>query len=164
MIDLGEWRKCVCKRFGNTLRQCLNEHTVTEQGKSVRLVPRGGEELLAVILDGCVITDKNIRCDALFLYRKKIKYSFLIEIKGAGDIPKAFEQLSYTRSRDEYRYIIKRFHDLDNRKVLEKFAIVSNGMLSKPEMERLENEYKIRVKKILYCEATTPIPDLKDLI
>lgn len=46
----------------------------------------------------------------------------------------------------------------------QKYAIVSNGMLSKPELENLENQYKIRVKKILHCEATTPIPDLKEII
>ncbi len=164
MIDLGNWQDCVCKKFENTLHQCLDEHTVSEQGKSVRLVPRCGEDVMAVVLDGCVITDKNTRCDALFLYRKHSKYSFLVEIKGAGDIPKAFEQLSRTRDRNEYKQIIQLFYELDKIKVLEKYAIISNGMLSKPELEKLENEYRIRVKKVLYCEATTPIPDLKDLI
>lgn len=72
--------------------------------------------------------------------------------------------MSYTRNRDEYQQIIDQFYKLENKRVIEKFAIVSNGMLSKPELERLENAYKIRVKRILHCEATTPIPDLKDLL
>lgn len=164
MLDLGQWQACVCKKAQNTLPQCRGAYTIGEQGKSVRLVPRSGEMALAIVLDGCVVRDHNARCDALFLYRRKSKYSFLVEIKGAGDISKAFEQLRCTRDRDEYRRIIQRFYDLDRGKVLEKFIIVSNGMLSKPVQERLENEHQIRVQRILHCEATTPIPDLKELV
>lgn len=104
-----------------------------------------------------------IKCDALFLYEKNSdKYSFLVELKGAGDIPKAFFQLDYTKkNRTEYKDIIEELQVL---KQNQKYAIVSNGMLSKPELENLENQYKIRVKKILHCEATTPIPDLKEII
>lgn len=90
--------------------------------------------------------------------------TFLVEIKGAGDIRKAFRQLSDTSKRTEYNEIIKRLRKIDSRPVVPRFAVVSNGMLSKPELERLEKHYQIRVKKILYCEATTPIPDLKSLI
>lgn len=164
MIDLGAWHECVCKQYNNSQSLCKNQYTISEQGKSVRLVPRGGEEVMAIVLDDCVISDHGKRCDALFLYRRNLRYSFLVEIKGAGDIPKAFEQLSYTRNRDEYQQIIDQFYKLENKRVIEKFAIVSNGMLSKPDLERLENAYKIRVKRILHCEATTPIPDLKDLL
>jgi hypothetical protein len=110
MIDLGEWQECVCKQYNNVQNQCKNQYTISEQGKSVQLVPQGGEDVMAVVLDGCVMTDRDTRCDALFLYRKNKKYSFLVEFKGAGDIPKAFEQLSYTRDRDEYRQIIDLFY------------------------------------------------------
>jgi len=130
----------------------------------VRLVPRAGEEVRVLVLDGCVIKDHDSRCDGLFLYRKNIKYSFLVKIKGAGDIPKAFQQLSHTKNRQEYREILRRFRELDNRRVIEKFALVSNWMLPKPMLEKLENQYGIRVKKNLHSEATRPIPDLKELI
>lgn len=93
---------------------------------------------------------------------KDVKYSFLVELKGAGDLPKAFEQLSYTKnSRIEYQNII---NELQINKSNQKFVIVSNGALPKTELENLENSYGIRVKKILHSEATTPIPDLKDIL
>lgn len=46
----------------------------------------------------------------------------------------------------------------------QKYIIISNGMLSNPELERLENQYKIKVKKLLHCEVITTISDLKELI
>lgn len=166
MIDLGEKACCICKKkYQNTQEECENEFTIREQGKSVKLEPKNSQEkVMAIIIDKCLITDNNTKCDALFLYQnsRNIKYSFLVELKGAGDIPKAFEQLSYTKNnRDEYKNIINEL-GIDKRN--QRFAIVSNGMLSKPELENLENEYKIRVKRILHCEATSPIPDLKELI
>ena len=121
---------------------------------------------MAIVMDGCVLSDNDTKCDALFLYhRGNRKYSFLVELKGAAEIEKAFYQLSYTRfQRDEYKNIIKKFNDIDQIKVNEKFAVVSNGMLPKPVVEKLENQYGIRVRSILHCESTTHIPDLKCLI
>ena len=163
MIDLGVNNSCICKKYENTQDECINEFTIREQGKSVKLEPKVGEDVMAIIVDKCLITDNNTKCDALFLYKndKNIKYSFLVELKGAGDIPRAFSQLSFTKNREEYKNILE---SLQIPKQNQKFAIVSNGMLSKPELESLEEEYKIRVKKILFCEATTPIPDLKEVI
>lgn len=166
MIDLGKKNSCICKKINNTQKDCLNQYTISEQGKSVKLVPKTSEKVMAIIIDKCIIDDNNTKCDALFLYHKKTnKYSFLIELKGFGEIEKAFYQLNYTKNkREEYKHIINKFYDIDKRQVNQKFAIVSNGMLSKSELEKLENQYKIRVKNILYCEGTTPIPDLKGLI
>jgi hypothetical protein len=164
MIDLGVHNNCICQKYSNTQDECINEFTIREQGKSVKLEPKNSsEKVLAIIIDKCVIKDNNPKCDALFLYEQSSnKYSFLVELKGAGDIPKAFFQLDYTRkNRTEYKNIIEKFQVP---KQNQKYAIVSNGMLSKPELENLENQYKIRVKKILHCEATTPIPDLKEII
>lgn len=166
MIDLGEKNCCKCQRFNNSSKMCINQYTITENGKTVKLVPGSNEESQAVILDKCLICDNDPKCDAMFLYKsRRGKYSFLVELKGSTDIERAFFQLSYTRDkRLEYKEIIKKFSDADGIRVFEKFAIVSNGMLSKPQLERLENEYRIRVKKILHCEASTPVPDLKELI
>lgn len=164
MIDLGDKGCCVCKKYENTQKECVNEFTISEQGKSVKLEPKTGEEVMAIVLDNCVITSDGKKCDALFLYQnsKDVKYSFLVELKGAGDLPKAFEQLSYTKnSRIEYQNII---NELQINKSNKKFVIVSNGALPKTELENLENSYGIRVKKILHSEATTPIPDLKDIL
>ena len=164
MIDLGVHNNCICKKYSNTQDECINEFTIREQGKTVKLEPKNSsDKVAAIIIDKCLIKDNNPKCDALFLYQQgSNKYSFLVELKGAGDIPKAFFQLDYTRkNRIEYKNIIEKFQVP---KQNQKYAIVSNGMLSKPELENLENQYKIRVKKILHCEATTPIPDLKEII
>jgi len=168
MIDLAEHqRECTCKKMANKRDECLNDFTVSEKGKSIKLeCKRPSECVTAIIIDGCIIKDNKPKCDALFLYKRKSgKYSFLVELKGAGDIKKAFTQLSYTKDkRSEYKDIIQNFRALDGTRVIQKCVIVSNGMLSKPEQETLEKENNIRVAKILRCDATTPIPDLKELI
>ena len=165
MIDIDK-NHCICKKHNNTPKECIDQYTLSEEGKSITLKQRSNENVMAIVLDKCILDDKNKKCDGLFLYKTLTKkHSFLVELKGAGDIEKAFIQLSYTRdNRVEYNNIINLFYDTDNKKVYEKFAIVSNGSLEKTRLEQLENQYNIRVKKILHSEATTPIPDLKELI
>lgn len=40
MIDLGAKDSCICKEFNNTQDECVNEFTIREQGKSVKLEPK----------------------------------------------------------------------------------------------------------------------------
>jgi len=165
MIDLGEWNDCICQRYDNTQEACVNEQTIREEGKAVKLVPKNGEQMMAIVLDGCVFTDNHTKCDALFLHKGRLKHSFLVELKGAGDLPKAFEQLAYTRDhRPEYRTFINSFTDTDGQRVCEKFVIVSNGQMGKVEQAQLERDHQIIIRQILHCEATTPVPDLRKLI
>ena len=166
MIDLGVHDPCICQNYKNELDQCVDAYTVREGGKSVKLIPYKKESAMTIILDGCVMQDNETKCDALFLYAKENrKFSFLVELKGAGDLPKAFEQLGYTRHyRQEYSEIIQKLNELPGNKAKELFVIVSNGQMTKPEQERLENEHRVRVKKILYCEGNAKIPDLRETI
>lgn len=167
MIDLGINNHCICKKYKNTQTECVDEYTIMEQGKSVRLSSKNGnEKVCTIIIDQCLITGNQTKCDALFLFHSKSKkVSFLTELKGAGDIPKAFSQLSYTqKNRNEYKDTIKKFKELDSQSVIEKFIIVSNGFLDKTRQEELENEHKIRVTAILHSEATSPVPNLRDYI
>jgi len=167
MIDLGNKAYCICKKYNNTQDECIDAYTISEKGKTVCLLPNDStEQALAIVIDQCVITGNDTKCDALFLFSSSNKkISFLTELKGAGDIPKAFSQLSYTRDkRAEYKDILEKFSIIDNRKVREKFIIVSNGILEKSKIEALENEYKIRVSQILYSEPTTPIPNLREYL
>jgi len=168
MIDLGDKSHCICKKHHNTQDECIDALTIREKGKSVKLTPKNNSEnVMAIVLDKCVITDKKkTKCDAMYLYKgKHRKYSILVELKGAGDIEKAFHQLSYTRDhRIEYKDILKKFKNIDGKQIIERFAIVSNGLLPKTEMEKFENSYKIRVKTILQSEATSPIPNLIEII
>jgi hypothetical protein len=88
--------------------------------------------------------------------------AILIELKGAGSLPHVFEQLVYVRKkRPEYQHLLASLNQMPGPKTLEKAVIVSNGMLTKPEKEALEKQHDIRVSEVLYCEATTPIPDLR---
>lgn len=69
MIDTTPFSHCECKRMGNTHTLCQSELTLEEQDKKVCLTIRGGEEAKVLVLDGCVITDNNTKCDALYLFK-----------------------------------------------------------------------------------------------
>ncbi|MFZ4524571.1 MAG: hypothetical protein ACOYOE_03245 [Chlorobium sp.] len=149
--------------MGNTLDLCDAVLTFSEKGKKVKLVPRNDEEAKALVLDGCVFQDKLARCDGMFLLRSgNKKVIILVELKGAHDIPHAFEQLAYVQKyREEYRLIVDRFRKDGTGQLVEKAFIISNGMLSKPDREREEKKHGIRVREVLHCEATSPVPDLR---
>lgn len=53
--------------------------------------------------------------------------------------------------------MIKSFISIDNKKVTEKFVIVS-------KWGKLEHENKISVSQILHSEPTTSIPNLRDYL
>lgn len=164
MIDTHPFQHCECRPMGNRHPVCQAALRLEEKGKKVTLSPRPGEEAKALVLDGCVFTDNQLKCDALYLFRANGKKVIaLVELKGAGDIEHAFEQLAFTRKhRPEY---VQLKHNLDSAApgvLLEKAFIVSNGLLSKPVHEKLENLYDIRVHAILKSEATSKIPDVRD--
>ena len=161
-MNLGRYQHCVCTRLDNTQPLCAAELTFSERGKQVRLTPKAGETAVAVVLDGCVMTDNHLKCDGLFLWkRRRTAAAVLVELKGAGDIRHAFEQLAHARTRAEYQELLQ---SMEDHQVREMAVIVSNGQLSKPEKERLEAQYDIRVKTILHSEASTPIPELRDYL
>ena len=71
MIDLGVNNSCICKKYQNTQDECINEFTIREHGKSVKLEPKVGEDVMTIIVDKCLITDNNTKCDALFTRQRK---------------------------------------------------------------------------------------------
>ena len=158
--------ECICKRRGGLPSECIGSLTIQEKGKSLTLTLRNNEEAIAVILDKCLISDNKTKSDAIFLYRSRNKkIIFLIELKGFGEIEKAFNQLRYTRDeREEYQEIKMCFERLDNKILNERFIIVTNGKLKTHEKERLERENKIRVRGILYSDSSSKIPDLRECI
>lgn len=167
MIDLEEKSTCVCKKYNSYPKECINEYEISEKGKSVKLVPKNSsEKAMAIIIDQCIIIDNDTKCDALFLYNSDSKkVSFLVELKGAGEIEKAFHQLSYTKNgRVEYKNTIDKFNNIDDKTTIQKCMIVSNGKINSSEKERLENFHKIRVSQVLHCEATTPVPNLRKYV
>ncbi len=162
MNDCITKKECICQKNNSVPKECINETTIEDSKKKVKIdLKNNSEKAIVVILDNCLITDNNTKCDALFLYQtKNRKMACLVELKGFGEIEKAFKQLYYTKQRSEYKEIIKCFKNIDNKKVYEKAFIVTNKILNKVEKENLENEYNIRVAKILESKPEDPIPDL----
>lgn len=163
MIDTRPFQHCECQRMGNQYPVCQSDLSLEEKGKKVMLSVHLGEEAKALVIDGCVLTDKNTKCDALYLFRGvNKKVAALVELKGASDIPHAFEQLAYTRKyRPEYCRLREQLNESGPGQLVEKAFIVTNGMLSKPKRERLENHHGIRVNEILQSEPSTKTPDLR---
>ena len=167
MIDLEENSTCICQKYNSYPNECIDQYTISEKGKSIKLVPKNSaESSIAIVIDQCIIKDNYTKCDALFLYNSQNKkVSFLVELKGAGDIAKAFFQLSYTKnSRVEYKDIISKFDAIDSKRTIQKCIVVSNGKMNNKDKERLENTHKIRVSQILHSEASTPVPDLRKYV
>lgn len=162
MIDLGSKNHCICQKMTNSCRRCTNEYTLNDSGISIKLEPKSAsEKVCLIVIDDCLINDRRKRCDGLFLYsnsRKNIQSSFLIELKGSH-IEDAFEQLSLTKTYNEYTNIIEKFRSSNNY-----FAIASNTLVDKVEQQKLEKEFNIRVRVILYTTPTDPIPDLREYI
>lgn len=165
-MNVEPFQHCVCQKFSNTQPICLNEYGFSEQGKKVKLGPKSGEKVMAIVLDGCVFVDNKPKCDGLFLFAAAYrKTAVLVELKGAGDMPRAFEQLAYVRNqRPQYRDLLDRLNQLPGPKATEKAFIVSNGLMTRPHKEKLENQYGIRVEAVLHCEASTPVPDLRQYL
>jgi hypothetical protein len=163
MINIGGFSSCVCVSVGNPHPLCDGELALEENGRKVRLIPKRGEEAKVVVMDGCACHQGvGPRCDGLFLLKARAKrWMISVELKGTN-FDDAFEQLAETRtSRPEYQSIKSLFQAQGKGLLLESAFIVSNKMLGLLEKSRLENQFKIRVRSILFSEATSPVPDLR---
>jgi len=154
-------KDCICKDYNSIPKECKDAKTIRDSGKSIKLEPKKGEESIAVIVDNCLIK-KGVKCDALFLLKGKINYVVLVELKGFGEIEKAFRQLSKTRENSEYKSIKECFCKDENCK--EELFIVTNGILPKHKKERFENDNRVRIKAVLQNSATTTIPNLREYL
>jgi hypothetical protein len=163
-MNIAPYEHCASGRMANTQSLCAGELTFREAGKQVRLEPRRDEQGTAVVLDGCVFQDDRLKCDGLFLWRgRNKKAAVLVELKGAHHIAHAFEQLAYVqRKRPEYHELLATLNALPGGVPQQVAIIVSNGMLTRPEHERLENTCGIRVRAVVHCEPTSTIPDVRE--
>lgn len=162
MIDLKHFESCVCLANGEPDALCSSKLSFQENGKKVCLSVRTGEEAKAVVIDQCVCADNDTKCDGLFLYRRNNKHwMILVELK-EGDFKHAFEQLAYTRHRrPQYKEIEELFIKNQTGQLKHEAFIVSNHQMPKNEIQKLENEHQMRVKAILFSEATSPTPDIR---
>jgi hypothetical protein len=162
MIDLGRFDECVCRRRGVPNVLCEDDLTFEEKGIKVRISLQSGEEAKALVIDQCVCKDEGLKCDGMFLYRRKNRHwIILVELKGSN-IEHAVKQLSYMKhNRPEYNEIEQLFVAGQKGALCHQAYIVSNSTLSPVQQQKLEDLYNIRIKKILHSEATTPIPDVR---
>lgn len=165
-IDVHPYGHCVCTRMKSDQDLCAGEWTFSEKGTKVCLRPRPGDEVLALVLDNCVFTDNKPKCDGLFIFRSGPKKRlFLVELKSSTDIPHAFEQLAYvTYSRDEYRMLKQRLSAAGPGKVIEKSFVITRTTIPKPQKDRLENSFGIRVNAIIPSGPTRKTPDLREYV
>lgn len=166
VIYLDGFTSCVCSGRAVPNKLCDGELAFEEKGKKVTLSLRSGEEAKALAIDGCVLTDNEPKCDGLFLYRARNNKNFilLVELKG-GEIDHAFGQLNYMRNnRPEYTQIKTLFMNNQTGSLREEAFIVSNHGISTVDKQKLENQNQLRVKAILFSEASSPRPDLRDYL
>ena len=165
MINLEHYELCVCIANGMPDVLCSSKLSFQENGKKVSLSLRAGEEAKAVVIDQCVCADNDTKCDGLFLCRRNKKHwMILIELKGS-DLQHAFEQLAYTRyKRPQYKDIEQLFMKNQPGQLKHDAFVVSNHQMPKNEMQKLENNHNIRVKAILFSEATRPTPDIREYL
>ncbi|MBD3768387.1 MAG: hypothetical protein IE928_10670, partial [Gammaproteobacteria bacterium] len=89
MINYGAYQACVCQRMANVYELCDGDDGFSEQGKKLRFTTRPGESVDALVIDGCVFTDNQPKCDGLFVFTSPSKNALaLVELKGS-DIAKA---------------------------------------------------------------------------
>lgn len=163
MIDTTPFDACECRSAGNPKPLCQTALSLQEQGKKIQLIPRAREQAKAIVFDGCVCTDNDIKCDALFLFANhKRKVAALVELKGAANIEHAYAQLAKTRLRPAYKHLTEQLDRANKSPLTEKAFVVSNGMLSKPHSERLEKQHGLRVKQILHAEPGSKVSNLRD--
>lgn len=164
MINMGPFECCRCINRGNPHDLCDGPFHFEEKGKKVRLIPKKNENALALVIDDCVCKDMNPKCDGLFIFEKKNRrWMILVELKG-NRLNDAVRQLAYTKNdRQEYTQI-KNLLQPDKYQIVEKAYIISNYLISRPELEKLGNAEGIRITAIVHSKATKPEPDLRDYI
>ena len=74
MNDCITKKECICQKNNSVPKECINETTIEDSKKRVKIsLKNNSEKAIVVILDNCLITDNNTKCDALFLYQTKNK-------------------------------------------------------------------------------------------
>ena len=164
-MNLAPFEQCVCRRMGGTLSLCVGANQFSENGIKVRHTTRSGENVVGLVLDGCVFTDNQTKCDGLFVFETQNNNVLsLVELKGT-DITHAFEQIDHVKNHTtQYTQIKQMVSEQVIGQLNERAFIISNAIISKPEKEKLENHHQLRITQILHSEATTPVPDIRNYL
>jgi len=125
--------------MGRTPALCVGQYGFEENGIRVSCKPKRNEQVFAIQLDGCLLNDNDPKCDGAFIWQAPNRAALLlVELKGAGDIPHAFGQLAYVKNRRPEYQQLKSL--ITTPRPIEKAFIVSSGVISKPQKEKLEKK------------------------
>lgn len=162
MIEIASFKHCICQSVKTPVDMCADALTLQEKGKKIRLIPKKGEEAIALVLDGCIIKGKRSTCDGLFLLKTPHqKWIILVELKGTH-LYDAFQQLADTKNKlPEFKIIYNEFEASEPVRIKINAFIVSNTICNKPEHMKLEKTHGIRVKSILHSTANKPIENIR---
>ena len=154
---------CACISSRNPCSLCCGNLCFQEKGKHVKLIPRSGEQAIALVLDQCVFKDNYLKCDGLFVLSQINKsYILFVELKGT-DIQHAYEQISYVlTSRSEYSAIVNHVRANFAGTLVQKSFIVTNGAIGAKDKKKLEKTWKIRPALITEQKPAAKAPDLRD--
>lgn len=159
-----KYKSCVCVRRGEPHALCSGALGLRENRMEVCLNPHHGEEAFAIVIDGCMVSEKDKlpRCDGIFLLKQpNKKWVITVELKGS-DLYRAYEQLKYTRlSRAFYKDLVSEFRNHETTQLMETSFIVSNLIISAVEKTKMNLQFNFNVRSILQTTATTPVPDLR---
>ena len=155
---------CACVRNGEPHALCSGAYGLREKGMEVFLKPLHGEEACALVVDGCLVSERDEfpRCDGIFLLKQPgKKWVITVELKGS-DLYRAYEQLQYTRlSRPFYADIVGEFRNNEPTQLIEYSYIVSSCIVSSAEKARMNHQFNFNVRSILKTSASEPVPDLR---
>ena len=156
--------RCVCIRNGEPHALCSGAYGLRENGMEVCLKPHHGEDACAIVVDGCLVSDRDVnpRCDGIFLLKQpNKKWVVTVELKGS-DLYHAYEQLNFTRRRRTfYSDLIDAFRNNETTQVFETSFIVSNHLFSSADKARMNLIFRLNVHTILHTSATLPVPDIR---
>lgn len=152
-----EFNCCVCVKAGGCVDTgkrcslCFGSNGFQEKGQQVKLVPQSNDEQVkAIVLDGCLLSDGSKKsCDGLFLFSKASKvYIVLVELKGTH-IEDACDQLACVKNEhQEYVDLFKLIENNKKVKIIERFFIVTNVIVSPRELMRFNKEHNMKFRII----------------
>jgi len=156
--------RCVCIRNGEPHALCSGAYGLRENGMEVCLKPHHGEDACAIVVDGCLVSDRDVnpRCDGIFLLKQpNKKWVVTVELKGS-DLYRAYEQLNFTRRRRTfYSDLIDTFRNNETTQLIEYSYIISNSIVSSAQKARMNLQFNLNVRSILKTSASEPVPDLR---
>lgn len=165
LIDLPKAVDCTCRTNLDPHDLCNGRYRLNENGVKVQMLPKKGEQVQLIILDGCLCTNEGRKCDALFVYQgKKGKVLISVELKGT-DIPSAVEQLALTRKREEYQTIQEAFAEIKpHGHVREKAVLVSYQLIGQRDRVMLTRDHGLPFLPLVTTKGTGRVQDIRGLL